>query len=299
MTTITRRRFLAITAAAIAIFPGVASAHVARWTGYALGGPVSMKLVGMSDSEAAPIFALIEAELSRLEGIFSLYRDDSELSRLNKNKVLNAPSPELLQLLSLCDALHNASAGAFDPSIQPLWTALALQKSPERVAAARALVGWDQLSFGTSSVRLNRGGSLTLNGVAQGAITDRIGDLLRSQGLRNVLLDMGEVAAMGNGPSGPWSIGVALPDGRLVHRLTTSDRAVATSAPVAMGYGADQRHIISPSGHAARQKLVCVSAAEAAIADGLSTAACIMSPKQVDVMMHRFPSARVEKLITA
>ncbi|MDA5093124.1 FAD:protein FMN transferase [Aliiroseovarius sp. KMU-50] len=293
MTSFNRRRFLAVTAAA-SLLPGGASASVARWNWHALGGPVSMQLSGMSDADAQPIFAAVEAELTRLEEIFSLYRTTSEVSRLNRDKRLENPSPELLHVLSLCDSLHQASAGAFDPTIQPLWQAYAKGGDPEAVKLARSQLGWDQLRFDTNEVRLTREGALTLNGIAQGEITDRIVVLLKDRGLQDVLVDMGEIAAVGHGPKGPWSIGVALPDGTLVHRLTASDRAVATSVPTAMTIGGDQPHILSPMGHAPVQHLVSVSASKAAVADGLSTALCLMDIQQTTTAIHAFPDARIE-----
>ena len=121
MTRLNRRRFLTIAAASAAGPAGMALAatETATWSGIALGAPAQMKIAGMSASEAAPIFAAVEAELSRLEGIFSLYRD-SALTTLNRDGVLSAPAPELLDVLSLSDSITQASRGDFDPPRQPL-----------------------------------------------------------------------------------------------------------------------------------------------------------------------------------
>lgn len=299
MSSLNRRRFLAITAAAAVVAPSGASASVARWTGRALGGPVSMQLVGLSDAQAAPIFSAVEAELTRLEDIFSLYRDSSELSRLNRAGTLAAPSAEMLQVLSLCGALHGASKGQFDPTIQPLWTAIAEKAGASDLTTAKVAIGWDKVAFDAQRIELPKGGALTLNGIAQGAVTDRIAALLKAQGLRDVLVDMGEIAALGQGPNGPWSIGVAMPDGTLVHRLTASDRAVATSVPTAMQIGMAQGHILSPSGRAPVNTLVSVSAPSAVVADGLSTALCLMDQADAAQAVAAFPGARIEVLTPA
>ncbi|SPF76105.1 FAD:protein FMN transferase [Aliiroseovarius pelagivivens] len=296
MTRFDRRRFLTITAAAMALPGAAAAASVARWTGRALGGPVSMQLAGLNDAEAQPIFAAVEAELTRLEAIFSLYQDSSELVRLNRDGQLSAPSPELLSVLSLCSALHSASDGAFDPSIQPLWRAIALNKEADEVSRAKQAVGWLRVRFDTSKVRLPDEGALTLNGIAQGAITDAVVDLLKSHGLQNVLVDMGEIAAVGNGPNGPWNIGVALPDGTLVHRLTAQDRAVATSVPNAMTIGSEHCHILTPTGARARAKIASVSAPRAVLADGLSTALCLVPADRSAGIIQAFNGARLEYL---
>lgn len=294
MTRLDRRRFLTISAAAM-VLPGAAAASsVARWTGRALGGPVSMQLAGLNDAEAQPIFRAVEAELARLEAIFSLYHPASELVRLNRDGQLSTPSPELLSVLSLCSALHAASDGAFDPSIQPLWQAIALNKGAAAIAKAKQAVGWTRVQFDTREVQLPNAGALTLNGIAQGAVTDAVVDLLKRHDLQNVLVDMGEIAAVGQGPKGPWNVGVAMPDGRLVQRLTMQDRAIATSVPDAMPIGLDHNHILTPQGLHARAKIASVSAPRAVLADGLSTALCLVPASQSTSVVQAFDGAGLE-----
>jgi thiamine biosynthesis lipoprotein len=253
-----------------------------------------MQINGLSDAEAAPIFADLEREIARLEGIFSLYQTESELSQLNRAGRLAAPSPELLEVLSLCGALHAASDGLFDPSLQPLWWALAQGQSAAEIAEARRRVGWQKLRYDAAAVELPRGGALTLNGIAQGAITDRVAALLRARGLRDVLVDMGEIAALGQGPKGAWAVGVAQPDGTLVQRLHLTDRALATSAPGALALAGGQAHILGPEGQQAQASLISVSAPSAALADGLSTTLCLTDADAGASILAAFAGAKLE-----
>lgn len=296
----TRRRFLAISAAfGLAATPARAQA-VTRWHGRALGANASMVLAGLSESQAQPILRAVELELSRLENIFSLYRDDSELVRLNATGRLTAPSPELLDVLSLSSALNKASNGAFDPTVQPVWLALAQGGDP---ALAQDAVGWGNVRFDAGHVRLMRPGmGLTLNGIAQGYITDRIAALLRRRGLDRVLIDMGEIAALGTRPDGrDWQAGIGKPDGTILHHVALRDRALATSAPEGTRLPAAGRpgHIIDPANALAqaRQKLVSVSAPSAAVADGLSTACCLMGREMAQSAVAGFAGAKIEMIV--
>lgn len=304
----TRRRFLSISAAAIAVSgTGLhASPDVARWRGIALGAKCSLELVGVEASVAAPIFAAVQAELERLEGIFSLYRRNSEISRLNRVGHLEFPSPDLLAVLSTCDHLHAATGGAFDPTVQPLFAiwarAIAEGRTPStaEVSTARALVGWDGTTFDTGSVELARpGAALTLNGIAQGYITDRIAEVLRKQGLQNVLIDMGEISARGHASGGvPWRAGIADPGGTILKRISLSGRALATSAPKGTTLDKSGRigHIFDPrsGGQASAASIISVSASRAEVADGLSTALCVLPGDKHGELMQAFPGARVE-----
>ncbi|MEX0308386.1 MAG: FAD:protein FMN transferase [Ruegeria sp.] len=299
MTLLSRRRFLTISAACAALPAGTASA-AAQWSGIALGAPASLRLEGLSNAEAAPIFAAVEAELNRLEDIFSLYRPTSQISRLNQSGILTAPAPELLNVLSLCSALHDASGGAFDPTVQPLWLALAKGASQNDIGRARQLVGWKEVSIGTDAIRLPHPGlsAITLNGIAQGAITDRIAALLRSFDLYNVLVDMGEVAALGRRNTGElWRIGLAGPDGTVAKQIMVQDRAIATSAPGGTKLRGNPGHILNPQGHSITHKAVSISAPQAVLADGLSTTLCLTPGNEVSTIVSQFPGAQVEMLI--
>jgi FAD:protein FMN transferase len=66
-----RRRFLTLLGSAT-LLPMAAHAERARWQGTALGARATMVLTGLNQQDAAPIFAAVEAELERLELIFSL-----------------------------------------------------------------------------------------------------------------------------------------------------------------------------------------------------------------------------------
>jgi len=299
MTALNRRRFLMIAAATAAVPTGARAAKTASWRGMALGAGASMKIAGLSKNDATPIFAAVEQELLRLEQIFSIYRDDSEISRLNRDGVLKSPSAEFLQVLTLAGSLHHASGGAFDPTVQPLWLALAKGASGDDLVKARDVVGWLHLEFDAERIRFHGPAgqhALTLNGIAQGAITDRIAALLKSRGLHNVLIDMGEVAALGTNNGQHWTVGISKPNDEVAKRLTLSDRAIATSAPEAtlIGPDADLSHIIWPSGEKAVRKLVSVSAPNAALADGLSTALCLTDPAQNAALLSQFPQAKIE-----
>ncbi|MEP2718449.1 FAD:protein FMN transferase [Pseudophaeobacter sp.] len=293
-TALSRRRFLSISAAVIAAGPAAAASEKsARWQGRAMGAPAQMVISGLDQAAAAPLFARVEAELLRLEKIFSLFHPGSQLTRLNTAGHLTAPAPELLDVLSLSASLNAATKGAFDPTVQPLWQALALgQDIPNPV------VGWQFVSFDSTEVRLQRPEmALTLNGIAQGYITDRVAGLLRSAGLQDVLLDMGEIAALGQRPDGSaWQVGVATPDGELRSKLTLSDRALATSAAAGTLVGDAQSHILDPqTGKGAEPtRLVSVSAPRAALADGLSTALCLLPKAAGPKVIRQFEGAKLE-----
>jgi FAD:protein FMN transferase len=280
---LTRRRFIAISAGlAPSVALGDTGSHVETGlhveTGIALGATVTLRL---HHPEAPRLAALAMAEIRRLECIFSIYLPDSALSQLNRDARLNAPPFELLDCLSLAGAVHSASGGRFDPTVQPLWQAevLALTRGAPLTEGERGAlaprIGWEGVMLQPEAITLRPGMALTLNGIAQGYIADRVAALLAAEGLTRALIDTGEMVALSRGD---WP--VILPD----RKITLQGRALATSAPLGMTFGGDDRtsHILNPA--TLRPTLphwqsITVSAPSAALADAVSTAACLIEVK--------------------
>lgn len=302
MTRPNRRRFLTIAAGALgaAALPAQA-APLHRWRGIAMGAQ-AMILIAHPDAPA--ITARAAAEIARLEGVFSLFRPDSALSRLNAAGRLDAPPFELLECLALAEQVYRASGGLFDPTVQPLWAlhaeAHAAGRAPQddEIAAARARTGWHRLRMDSAAITLDAGMALTLNGIAQGFVADRVADLLRAEGLDGILIDTGEMRALGSHPEGgAWP--VALQGGG---HVPLRDRALATSAPLGTVFDAAGQvgHILDPrSGRPvpSRWRRVSVSAARAGLADALSTAACLADrAEDAAALAAAFDGARIEAL---
>ena len=157
-----------------------------------------------------------------------------------------------------------------------------------RVGYQHLIVNSDRIAFA------KRGMGLTLNGIAQGYITDRVVDLLRAGGIEQSLVDMGEVRALGCGPAGrPWSVGITDPEepALVLRTLDIVDQAVATSAGAALQFDAAGRfnHIFDPRTGACAHlhRLVTVVMPSATAADALSTALSIVASDSADRLLKK------------
>ena len=125
---LSRRRFIRISGSALGagLLPGVVHAdsrslEPVSWYGVALGAVASMHIYHPDPDLARRLIGRVVAEVDRLESIFSLYRTDSALVQLNRRGVLVGPPAELVEVLAACDLYWRKTAGAFDPTVQPLW----------------------------------------------------------------------------------------------------------------------------------------------------------------------------------
>jgi thiamine biosynthesis lipoprotein len=289
-----RRRFLKIVAAAAgaaalatrsATAPGMR--HVER--DFLLGTDTEIQLYHPDAHAARAAIARCFAEVRRLEAIFSLEQPGSALSRLNRHGRLEHPPAELVALLGLSRDFSRATSGAFDVTVQPLWQlfvrhfaanpADARGPAPTDIEQALSCVDYRQVQLGSERIVLGRNGAaITLNGIAQGFVTDRIAEALRAQGFDHVLVNMGEMRALqGHADGTPWRVGVADPDQPWHSFLTLPlfDRAIATSGGYGTAFDASGRHhhLFDPrrGSSANYYRSVSVIAPDATTADALST----------------------------
>lgn len=261
-----------------------------RWQGTALGADASLLINDPDAGLAQRLISLALAEIDRLEQIFSLYRPNSALAQLNETGQLRNPPAELVALLDRAQKWSALSGGAFDVTVQPLWRlyrdhfsepgADPLGPPDAAVTAARELVDFRAMDISAQRIAFARPGmAVTLNGIAQGDITDRVADLLRAEGLRHALIDLGEFRALSSHLSGrPWKVGIKDPHGEkpLLSKVALTDRALATSATTGTQFDPQGRHhhLFDPNQGRPSRGLVAASvvAQRACDADAFSTA---------------------------
>ncbi|MCB1563380.1 MAG: FAD:protein FMN transferase [Alphaproteobacteria bacterium] len=259
-----RRRFLSVCAAA-GVFTAMpwsrvlAAAPLHRWHGILLGAQVELTIAHPDTAQAQRLFSLCVREIKRLENIFTLYDSRSELSRLNADGLLASPSPDMYTILQQARLCHTITEGAFDVTVRPLEKQGALD-----------LVGMDKLDISPAAIRFTRPGmGVTLNGIGQGYITDRITALLDREGLVSALVELGEKRAIGMHPDGrPWFL--ALPDTDRPAPLSAG-LALATSAARSPDTGRNHIYVPQSGRFAQAHNSVSVVAESAALADALST----------------------------
>jgi thiamine biosynthesis lipoprotein len=311
-----RRKFVTITAAAagMGLLPFGATragdhATMVEWQGVSLGSVATIRLYHPDREAGRRLIERVVAEARRLEMIFTLYETDSVLCDLNRRGVLVAPPAELVDVLQQCDRAWHATGGVFDPTVQPLWNcyykhfAEAGETSPppaEKLAQSLQLVGWPKVKLSRDQIVFEKPGmALTLNGIAQGYITDRVVDLLREAGLASCLVDMGEIRALGAHADGkPWNAALQGPIDTAKQPTTVDlvNKAVATSA--ASGFQFDKsgqsNHIFNPvTGRCADPaRALSVISDTAAFADALSTACALMEDRQIVELLKRAGGTR-------
>jgi thiamine biosynthesis lipoprotein len=313
----TRRRFLRVVAAGAglpliiaAVRATAPKAQFHGWQGEVLGALAELTLWHTDAAFARRTIVRVRQEIERYERIFSLYRRDSEISRLNDAGTLLKPSPELRNLVEESQRLGELSGGGFDISVQPLWRLYEAHFwsqtdiQPDIAARARdvahTLVDFRRIESGAAAIAFARAGmGITLNGIAQGYISDAIADMLRNEGFESAVVDLGEYRAIGRHPDGrPWRIGIR--DGRdaggIDRMIDLEDMALAVSGGYGTTFEASGRfhHIFDPRTGASANSLVDVAVIgpRATAADGLATAICVAGEALAPTLLAAYPQMR-------
>jgi thiamine biosynthesis lipoprotein len=233
--------------------------------------------------------------IDSLESQLTVYRETSEVSRLNRIAAYGPVPVEerLFGLLRLAACIHSETSGAFDVTAGALIKAWGFFKGPRRVPSqcelgeANVRVGMQfvELNADAHSVRFLRPGlEINLGGIGKGYALDRVAEYLeREWSLSSALLHGGysSVVTMGCPPGEPrgWQVGITHPHdpGRRLATVWLRGRALGTSAATfqhleyngqRLGHILDPRRGWPASGIAS----ATVIAPTGAEADALSTA---------------------------
>ena len=166
--------------------------------------------------------------IEELEAQMTVYRDDSEISRLNRTAHLGPVAVErrLFGLLETAVAISRETGGAYDVTSGALSEAWGFVKGPKRVpdeatlAEARARTGWQHLRLDREShtVAFDREGiRINLGSIGKGYAIDRAIELIRDHWWPTSALVHGgrsSLYALGSPPGqfgGRWEIALRNP----------------------------------------------------------------------------------------
>lgn len=240
----------------------------------------------------------IEQELFRVDTIFSLFKENSLLSRFNRGEDKGKGNTLFAEVIKLSLEISNETEGAFDITVAPLVNAWGFgfkNKQPlsnKQVDSLQKLVGYQHLSFNGKELTKDIPNlQIDCGAIAKGYAVDRIAKLLSDKGCPNYMVEIGgEVVVKGNNDKGEkWKIGInkptqhALPtEEDLQTLLSLTNCGIATSGNYRNFYikdGKKYAHSIDPkTGYPVQHSLLSatVITQSCAKSDALATAFMVM-----------------------
>ena len=290
---VTRRRFLSVVSAASLAACGKrdTSGHSETrgefsWSGIGFGIDMSLEIFGVTRAEGESLGSSCERAIQTLERAISLYLENSELSILNRERILSSPTPLFRNLLAHSIDLQRRTLGYYQPAIHGAWLWLEqhdiqTESSEWMRQCAAADLKFLEITPG-GPIRLTHPlTQLSMNAIGQGFLADTVAAQLREAGVSSALLHLGESYAIGSHPEGrPWNLAIlGTPvngEVDLVGTVEFSDAGLAVSSQDST------RILIDPVAntvHRHARVAAIVSREGAAVADAFATAFAVAPPE--------------------
>ena len=269
--------------------------RIAAWTG---------------DESAAASIDAVFAEFERLERLMSVWREGSDIRRLNA-AAGRQPVPVSADVLAVLHDAHQISewtGGKFDVTfgvLSDLWRFDHDQDNrlPDMTEVRRRLPLIDYRSLqlddaaGTAFLRMP-GMRVHLGGIGKGYAIDSGARILRAHGITDFMIQAGgDLYVAGLKDGHPWHLGIQDPRGSANHAFATIDltnSTLSTSGDYERSFvenGRRYHHILDPAtGEPARGcRSVTILSRSAVLADGLSTGAFLLGPEAGMALLKRVP----------
>lgn len=245
------------------------------------------------DTDDQEVFDQCIAEVERLESLFSVTKEKSEIARLNRGEQIPL-SVDTNAILQKGLALSAETKQSFCLSLYPasaLWDFGGTPRIPAdaELEAVRPLIDDTALSLSEASLTLPTNGGIDLGGIAKGYTADTLTALLAEQQIDHYFLSLGGNVQVGGGnlDGNPWRVGIADPNGGdPIGIVRLSDGAVVTSGGYQRNFTQGDKtyhHILDRATLApANSGLLSATAitADGTTADALSTAFFVMGEEK-------------------
>jgi len=207
-----------------------------------MGTVVTQKIFGKRAFEA---YNRVAVEIERLENLMSFFKEDSDISRLNKmaGKGEVQLGAEVILVLSEAYKYSALSKGAYEITIgllSDLWRSCGrLSKVPaaSNIHELLRYVGYKGLEIDRKknmAFLLSSRVAVDIGGIGKGFAADAAIEIYRKVGLESAFIDLGgNVKTLGRKPDGSeWVVGIqhpCAPRGVLLGALLVSNQSVVTS----------------------------------------------------------------------
>ncbi len=219
------------------------------------------------EADAVETVVMQLEQLDSIEQSLTIYRDDSEISRVNRlasHELVELTKPTF-ELLERAITWSKRTLGAFDITAGPLVDVWGFTRRSGRkpqadeINAALRLVGYQHIELDPNqrTAQFSKSGmSINLGAIGKGEALDRIASSLNSHGLTDFLIHGGNSSVLARGDqiagSGMgWAVGLAHPTKapRRIAGLWLKDKAIATSGSGKQFFhhrGRRYGHVIDP-----------------------------------------------------
>jgi thiamine biosynthesis lipoprotein len=282
--------------------------HVEFWLDEDVNYPSesTQALISDKNEQAAILIQLVEQEMFRIDQQMSPYKEESELSLINREASTKAVtiSAELFNLLKTAQQISIMSEGAFDITYASIGYQYNYRekKRPDKTSITQALPAINYsaviLNDKESTVHFNHQSvKIDLGGIAKGYAVKRCLSLLEKSGVKHALVSAGgDTGLLGDRNGRPWLVGIKHP--RAEHKtavhIPLENEAISTSGDYERYFiedGVRYHHIINPKTGDSSRKVISVSVIgkDPTVVDALSTTIFVKGLAEGLMLINKLP----------
>ena len=278
------------------IFHSLLSAQTRHeYTHQQMGTQIGLVFYEKDGQKADSIAQLVFKRIDELNRTLSNYLPESEINQLSKRPNMNvAVSEDLFRLMNISVNFAKSTNGAFDITLGPLielWKNARENRQVPSIAEikiAQQSTGYGNVEFlNGNMIRIKQEGmQLDVGGIGKGFAADEAISLLKRNGIKEALVDMGGDVTVSEAPPNKefWVLGFSYinENGEEVfQKIKLKNQAVATSGDLyqyAIIDGKRYSHIINPkNGMALSNNIqVTVVAPNGTMADAYASALSVL-----------------------
>lgn len=288
------------------LFPVTAQAEWFKQQEDIMGTEITVEFWDEDNVHASQCAKRVFTEMHRIDALMSPYKQDSELSRINRqaNEQAVIVSEEMFKLLQKSAQVADLSDGAFDITFSSVGHMYdyrqGIKPTEKQIQGSLDAINYRhvQLDEKSRSVRFARIGiRIDLGGIAKGYAVDNGIVILQKCGIKGGLVSAGgDSRILGDRGDRPWMMGVRHPRKKqdVAVVLPLSDSAISTSGDYERFFiqnGERYHHIISPkTGKSVSSSWsATVVGPDATTTDALSTTLFVLGPKQGMELVESLP----------
>jgi FAD:protein FMN transferase len=289
--------------------PAAPEPRLAQQSRVSMGSQLTLSAWTTDAAKAAAAFELVFREFDRLDHLLSVWKDGSDVVRLNR---LAGISPvtvdrDTIAVLRLALEAGALTRGKFDVTFGALSDIWRFDHDQDNVVPDRGLIEprLARIDYRAVTVDGTAGTAFIdrpnvrvhLGGIGKGYAVDRAAAMLTQQGFSDFMIQSGgDLLVAGSNGGTPWKLGIADPRGSHdpFAALELAGGTVSTSGDYERSFmkdGVRYHHLLDPDiGEPARGcRSVTIVTTRAVMADVLSTGVFIMGPIPGMALIEKLP----------
>ena len=271
-----------------------------------MGTRVHVEFYAEDATLGAELLGEVMRDMHRIDHAFSSYKQDSELSKVNREAHVGwvQVSDEMMELIVKAHQVSELTGGAFDITYASVGRYYDYRAGkapdPQTIQDAVRSIDYRYVERDVANLRVrfkHPQVHIALGGIAKGHAVDRGIEILRRAGITHASVSAGgDSRIIGDRRGQPWTVGIRHPreEGKVSAVLPLVDTAVSTSGDYERYFERDGvrfHHILDPAtGRSADGAWsVTILGPEATLTDGLSTSVFVLGPEKGLALINQLP----------